>query len=81
MHFDSHYSSRNIIQQAWVAIVEVGMATWKAINSFWPTREPYIQDRIDHGFKVEWCLLNIFGEDGAPIEWHFLPPLYFLNFD
>jgi hypothetical protein len=32
MHFDSQYSSRNVLQQAWVATVKVGMATWKAIN-------------------------------------------------
>jgi hypothetical protein len=33
MHFDTQYSSRNVLQQAWVAIVEVGMVTWKAMNS------------------------------------------------
>jgi hypothetical protein len=27
MHFDAQYSSRNVLQQAWVTIVEVGMAT------------------------------------------------------
>jgi hypothetical protein len=32
-HFDNQYSSRKILQQAYVDIVEVGMATWKAINS------------------------------------------------
>jgi hypothetical protein len=30
-----------------VAIVEVGMATWKAINSLRSTRDPSIQARID----------------------------------
>ncbi len=32
-HFDNQYSSKKILQQAWVATVEVGIATWKAINS------------------------------------------------
>ncbi len=46
-HFDNQYSSRKILQQAWVATVEVGMATWKAINSLWSTWEPSIQARIE----------------------------------
>ncbi len=45
-HFDNQYSSRKILQQAWVATVEVGMATWKAINSLRSTRNPSIQARI-----------------------------------
>jgi hypothetical protein len=63
-----------------VATVEVGMATWKAINRLQTTREPGIQDRIERAFRVEWCHSNIFGEDDAAIVWRFLPPLYFLNF-
>jgi hypothetical protein len=39
MHFDAQYSSCNVLQQAWVAMVEVGMATWKAINSLRSTRD------------------------------------------
>ncbi len=31
-------------------------------------------------FRAEWCHLGIFGDDCATIVWHFLPPLYFLNF-
>jgi hypothetical protein len=79
-HFDNQYSSRKILQQAWVATVEVGMATWKAINSLWSTRDPSIQARIDQTFRAEWCHLSIFGDDCATIVWHFLPPLYFLDF-
>jgi hypothetical protein len=79
-YFEYQYSSKKILQQAWAAIVEVGMATWKAINSLWSTREPSIQARIDQTFKVEWCHLGIFGVDCNTIVWHFLPPLYFLNF-
>ncbi len=52
---DNQYSSRKIPQQAWVIIVEVGMATWKAINSLRSTREPSIQARIDQAFRAEWC--------------------------
>jgi hypothetical protein len=69
-----------ISQQAWVATVEVGMATWKAINSLRPTRDPTIQARLDQAFKAEWCHLGIFGADCVTIVWCFLPPLYFLNF-
>jgi hypothetical protein len=63
-----------------VATIVVGMATWKAINSLWSTREPSIQARIDQAFRAEWCHLGIFGDDCVTIVWHFLPPLYFLNF-
>jgi hypothetical protein len=81
MHFDVQYSSRNVLQQAWVVTVKVGMVTWKAINSLISTREFSLQDNIDQAFKAKWCHLNIFGEDGTTIVWRFLPPLYFLNFD
>jgi hypothetical protein len=27
MHFDAQYSSCNVLQQAWVAIIEVGITT------------------------------------------------------
>jgi hypothetical protein len=47
MYFDNQYSSKNVLQQARVAIVEVGMATWKAINHLRTTRELSIYDRID----------------------------------
>jgi len=40
-----------------------------------------IQDRIELAFKSEWLHLNIFGSDNTTIKWHFLPPLYFSNFD
>ncbi len=79
-HFDNQYSSRKILQQAWVATVEVGMATWKAINSLRSTWDPTIQARLDQAFKAEWCHLGIFGADCVTIVWCFLPPLYFLNF-
>ncbi len=79
-HFDNQYSSRKILQQAWVATVEVGMATSKAINSLWSSRDPSIQDGIDQAFKAEWCHLGIFGVECVTIVWCFLPPLYFLDF-
>jgi hypothetical protein len=79
-HFNNQYSSRKILQQAWVATVEVGMATWKAINSLWSTQDPSIQARIDQAFKAKWYHLGIFGVDCATIVWCFLPPLYFLDF-
>ncbi len=79
-HFDNQYSSRKILQQAWVAIVEVGMAIWKAINSLRSARDSSIQARIDQAFRAEWCHLGIFGVDKVTIMWCFLPPLYLLNF-
>ncbi len=51
------------------------------MNSLIFIRESSFHDNIDHAFEVEWCHLNIFGEDGDAIGWRFLPPLYFLNFD
>jgi hypothetical protein len=66
-HFDNQYSFRKILQQAWVATVEVGMATWKAINSLRSTRKLSIQARIDQAFRAEWCHLGIFGDDHATI--------------
>jgi hypothetical protein len=80
-HFDDSYSLNKVLQQAWVAIVEVGMATWKAIRAPRPDKDLDIQDRIKLAFKSEWLHLNIFGSDNATIRWRFLPPLYFLNFD
>ncbi len=79
-HFNNYYSSRKILQQAWVATIEVGMATWKAINFLQSTWDPSIQARIDQTFRAEWCHFSIFGDDCATIMWRFLPPLYFLDF-
>ncbi len=79
-HFNNQYSSRKILQQAWVATIEVGMATWKAINSLRSTWDPSIQARIEQAFRAEWCHLSIFGDDCATIVWRFLPLLYFLDF-
>jgi len=63
-----------------VATVEVGMATWKAIKSHHQTKDPNIQLSIELTFRKEWLHLNILGTDSATIRWHYLPPLYFLNF-
>jgi hypothetical protein len=41
-HFDSQYSLQKVLLQAWVATVEVGMATWKAIRSRCSARDPDI---------------------------------------
>jgi hypothetical protein len=76
-HFDDQYSSRKVLHQAWVATVEVDMATWKAISSRQSIRDPVTQDRIDQAVRAEWCHLNIFGEDCATIVWRFLPPCTF----
>ncbi len=56
------------------------MATWKAIRSHHPTKDPNIQSRIELAFRKEWLHMNIFGKDNATIGLHFLPPLYYLNF-
>jgi hypothetical protein len=79
-HFDDHYSLEKVLRLAWVATIEVGMATWKAIRSHRPARDPPIQSSIEITFRKEWLHLNIFGTDNATIRWHYLPPLYFLNF-
>ncbi len=61
-------------------MVEVGMATWKAIRARKATKDPDIQSRIELDFRKEWLHMNILGKDDATIWWHFLPPLYFTNF-
>ncbi len=79
-HFGDCYFLKRVLQQAWVATVEVGMATWKAIRTPHLNKDPNIQTRIEFAFRTEWLHMNIFGSDNATIRWHFLPPLYFLNF-
>jgi len=78
-HFDDHYSLKQVLTQAWVATVEVGMATWKAIRAHRTNKDPVIQSSIELAFRQEWLHLNIFEKDGATMRWHFLPPLYFTN--
>jgi hypothetical protein len=79
-NFDDQYSLKQVLTQAWVATVEVGMATWKAIRARKATRDPDTQSRIELDFRKEWLHMNILGKDDATIRWHFLPPLYFTNF-
>ncbi len=79
-HFDNHYSLQKVLLQAWVATVEVGMATWKAIRSHRPAKDPDTQISIELTFRKEWLHLDILRTDSATIRWHFLPPLYFLNY-
>jgi hypothetical protein len=69
---------KEVFTQAWVATVEVGMASWKDIRSHWPTKDPAIQASIELDFRKEWLHMNILETDNATIRWHFLPPLYFL---
>jgi hypothetical protein len=79
-HFDDKYSLQKVLLQAWVATVEVGMATWKAIRSHRLAKDPKIQSSIETTFRKKWLHLNIFGTDNATIRWHYLPPMYFLNY-
>jgi hypothetical protein len=79
MHFVSKYSLAAVLTQAWVATVEVGMATWKAIKSQRTNPDPVKQNSMETQFKKEWLHKGIMGSDNATIRWHFLPPLYFLN--
>jgi hypothetical protein len=79
-HFDGQYSLQKVLLQAWVATIEVGMATWKAIRSHRPAKDSDIQFSIELTFRKEWLHLNILGTDNATIRWHFLPPMYFLNY-
>jgi hypothetical protein len=79
-NFDDQYSLKAVLTQAWVATVEVGMASWKAIRSYQLTKDPEIQASIELDFRREWLHMNILGIDHATIRWHFLPPLYYLNF-
>jgi hypothetical protein len=79
-HFGKQYSLKKVLTQAWVATVEVGMTSWKAIRSHRPTKDHVIQTSIEIDFRKEWLHMNILGKDHATIKWHFLPPLYYLNF-
>jgi hypothetical protein len=79
-HFGKQYSLKKVLTQAWVATVEVGMASWKAIRSHRPTKDPVIQTSIELDFRKEWLHMNFLGKDNATIGWHFLPPLYYLHF-
>jgi len=78
-HFGDQYSLKKVLN-AWVATVEVGMASWKAIRSHRPTKDLDIQANIEINFRKEWLHMNIFRDDNATIRWHFFPPLYFLHF-
>jgi hypothetical protein len=78
--FDDRYSLQKVFLQAWVVTIEVGMATWKAIRSHHPAKDLDIQCSIELTFRKEWLHLNIFGTDNATIRWHYLPPMYFLNY-
>ncbi len=77
-HFDDKYSLKATLTQAWVATVEVGMASWKAIKSQRLTKDQDTQTNIEFIFRKEWLHRSIMGMDNATIQWHFLPPLYFL---
>jgi hypothetical protein len=79
-HFGEHYSLKKVFTQAWVATVEVSMATWKTIRSHRPTKDHVIQTSIELDFRKEWLHMNILRKDNATIGWHFLPPLYYLHF-
>jgi hypothetical protein len=79
-HFDDQYSLYKVLHSAWVATVEVGMATWKAIRSHRPAKDPNTQLSIELTFRKEWLHLNILRTDNATIKWHYLPPMYFLNY-
>jgi hypothetical protein len=77
-HFDDKYSLKATLTQAWVATVEVGMASWKAIRSQRLTKDQDTQTSIEFIFRKEWLRRSIMGTNNATIRWHFLPPLYFL---
>ncbi len=79
-HFDDHYSLPKVLLQAWTTTVEIGMATWKAIRSHRPTKDPDTQTSIEQTFRKEWLHLDIFRTDNSTIRWHYLPPMYFLNY-
>jgi hypothetical protein len=73
-HFNDRYSLKKVLHQAWVATVEIGMATWKAIRTPRFNKDPNIQTRIELAFRTEWLHMNIFGKDNATVRWHFLLP-------
>jgi hypothetical protein len=60
-----------------VAIVEVGMASWKAIRSQRPTKDQDTLASIELNFRKEWFHRSIMGMDNATIQWHFLLPCIF----
>ncbi len=79
-HFDGLHSLKRVLLQAWEAMTEVEMATWRAIRSSRSTRTQDRQDSIEQAFRAEWLHGHIFGEGEGAISWCLLPPLYFLNF-
>jgi hypothetical protein len=50
-HFDDCYSIDKVLSQAWVATIEIGMATWKAIRAPRPVNDPAMQARIELAFR------------------------------
>jgi hypothetical protein len=52
-HFGDQHSVKSILTQAWVATVEVGMATWKAIKSHRDTKDLSTQTSIELNFRKE----------------------------
>ncbi len=76
-HFDDQYSLCKILLDAWVATVEVSMATWKAIKSHCQTKDLDSQLSIELTFRKKWLHLNILGTDNATIRWRYFPPCTF----
>ncbi len=76
-HFDDCYSIDKVLLQAWVATIEVGMATWKAIRAPRPVNDLAMQARIELAFRSEWFHMNIFGRDSATLRWRY-PPAFVL---
>jgi len=50
---------RNLFKSAWIATIEVGMATWAVIRKHKSTLNPK-QAKMAVEFKGEWCKNNVF---------------------
>ncbi len=79
-HFDDSYSLNKVLQQAWVATVEVGMATWKAIRAPRLDKDLDIQDRIELAFKSEWLHFEYLWEWQRHHQVAFPPAIVLLEF-
>jgi len=78
-HFGDHHSVKSILTQAWVATIEVGMATWKAIKSQRDTKDPSTQTSIKLNFRKNgsigvfwaWTVPPFGGTSSPPVLFEF----------
>ena len=65
-----------ILNRAWLATIQVGMAIWKSIHV---GRRTQYTSLIEDDFLRYWCAHNIFCWFEVDLHWHFTPHLYFCS--